>query len=127
MSHPTYTRAVRSADKPLLWLHGEVKSPPFSASARIEAGVLLRRLQRGEKLGLPHSRPMPDVGKGCHELRIVDEARAWRIMYAVRSDAIVILEVFSKTTRTTPAQVLRHCRRRLAAFESAARAKESKR
>jgi phage-related protein len=118
---------VRSADKPLLWLHGEVKSPPFSDAARIEAGVLLRRLQRGEKLSLPHSRPMPDVGKGCHELRIVDEARAWRIMYAVRSDAIVILEVFSKTTRATPAQVLQHCRRRLAAYESAARGKESKR
>jgi phage-related protein len=115
------------ADKPLLWLHGEVKSPPFSASARIYAGVLLRQLQRGESLSLPHSRPMPDVGKGCHELRIVDEARAWRIMYAVRSDAIVILAVFSKTTRRTPAQVLESCRRRLSAYESAVRRKESKR
>lgn len=108
------------ADKPLLWLHGEVKSPPFSASARIEAGVLLRRLQRGERLSLPQSRPMPEIGKGCHELRIVDESRAWRIMYAVRSDAIVILEVFSKATRATPAQILRNCRRRLSEYETAA-------
>ncbi|MEX2242165.1 MAG: type II toxin-antitoxin system RelE/ParE family toxin [Burkholderiales bacterium] len=115
------------ADKPLLWLHGEVKSPPFSPAARIEAGVLLRRLQRGERLSLPHSRPMPDVGKGCHELRIVDEGRAWRIMYAVRSDAIVILEVFSKTSRTTPAQVLHSSRRRLSAYESVVQGKESKR
>jgi phage-related protein len=69
---------------------------------------------------------MPEVGNGCHELRIVDEGRAWRIMYAVRSDAIAILEVFSKTTRTTPAQVLRNCRSRLSAYESAARRKESK-
>ncbi|MGH8687502.1 MAG: type II toxin-antitoxin system RelE/ParE family toxin [Burkholderiales bacterium] len=114
-------------DKPLLWLHGEVKSPPFSTLARIEAGVLLRRLQRGEHMSLPHCRPMPDVGKGCHELRIVDESRAWRIMYAVRPDAIVILEVFSKTTRSTPAQVLQNCRRRLSAYESAIRRKESKR
>jgi hypothetical protein len=29
--------------KPLVWLHGEVKTPPFSKSARIEAGFLLRR------------------------------------------------------------------------------------
>jgi len=28
-------------DKPLVWLHGEVKSPPFSSDARIEAGYLL--------------------------------------------------------------------------------------
>jgi hypothetical protein len=33
-------------DKPLVWLHGEVKTPPLSTAARIEAGVLLRRLQR---------------------------------------------------------------------------------
>jgi hypothetical protein len=32
-------------DKPLVWLRGEVKSPPFSKDARLEAGFLLRRLQ----------------------------------------------------------------------------------
>ena len=48
-------------DKPLVWLHGEVKTPPFTTTARLEAGVLLRRLQRGEKLALPHSRPMPAI------------------------------------------------------------------
>jgi hypothetical protein len=42
--------------KPLVWLHGEVKTPPFSQEARIEAGVLLRQLQEGETFGLPHSR-----------------------------------------------------------------------
>jgi len=55
-----------------MWLHGEVRTPPLTAVARVEAGVLLRRLQRGESLGLPQSRPMPAVGRGCHELRIVD-------------------------------------------------------
>jgi len=118
---------VPASDKPLLWLHGEVKSPPFSHAARIETGVFLRRLQRGELLGLPHSRPMPDIGRGCHELRIADQTRTWRIMYAIRSDAIVILEVFAKTARATPTDVLRTCRKRLARYGSAAREKESKR
>ena len=59
-------------DRPLVWLHGEVKTPPFSREARIEAGYLLRWLQRGEKLTLPQSRPMPRVGARCHELRVVD-------------------------------------------------------
>ena len=59
-------------DKPLVWLRGEVKTPPFGSDARIEAGFLLRRLQRGETLGLPQSRPMPAIGPGCHELRIVE-------------------------------------------------------
>ncbi len=25
-------------DKPLVWLHGEIKTPPLSSEARIEAG-----------------------------------------------------------------------------------------
>jgi hypothetical protein len=40
-------------EKPLAWLRGEIKTPPFSADARVEAGYLLRRLQRGERLALP--------------------------------------------------------------------------
>ena len=35
-------------DKPLVWLKGEVKTPPFSSQARLEAGLLLRRLQQGQ-------------------------------------------------------------------------------
>lgn len=58
--------------KPLVWLHGEVKTPPFYQAARIEAGFLLRKLQDGETLSLPHSRPMPSIGPRCHELRIND-------------------------------------------------------
>ncbi len=127
MSHPTYTPDARKADKPLVWLHGEVKSPPFSPAARIEAGVLLRRLQRSELLALPHSRPMPGIGKGCHELRLVDETRTWRIVYGIQAEAIVILEVFSKTTRATPVAILRICRKRLEQYRLALLGKESKR
>lgn len=78
-------------DKPLVWLAGAVKSPPFSADARMEAGFLLRRLQMGEAISLPHSRPMPTIGRGCHELRIVDADTTWRLVYAIDDDAIVIL------------------------------------
>lgn len=100
-------------DKPLVWRHGEIKTPPFSADARIEAGVLLRRLQRGEVIAMPHSRPMPSVGKACHELRIQDVSRTWRIVYFVDPEAVVILEVFAKTTPQTPKAVLETCRARL--------------
>src|ERR1700677_2125368 len=106
------------ADKPLVWLAGEVKTPPFSAAARLEAGVLLRRLQRGESFGLPHSRPMPSIGRRCHELRVVDETATWRIVYRADPDAIVILAVFAKKTVQTPAQVLDTCRRRLRAYDA---------
>jgi phage-related protein len=104
-------------DRPLVWLHGDVKSPPFSAEARIEAGYLLRLLQRGESLSLPHSRPMPTIGRRVHELRIVDQGNTWRIVYRVDPDAIVIAEVFAKRTRQTPQRTLEVCRQRLAQYD----------
>lgn len=109
---------MSSGDKPLVWLHGEVKSPPFSAEARIEAGVLLRRLQRGEMLSLPHSRPMPSIGPRCHELRIPDADASWRVVYRTDPDAIVIAEVFRKTTRQTPQRVIEGCMQRLATYDA---------
>ena len=105
-------------DKPLVWLAGEVKSPPFSAEARLEAGFLLRRLQRGDLLSMPQSRPMPTIGSGCHELRIVDQDATWRIVYYVDRDAVVILEVFSKKTKETPKHVMEICRGRLRAYRN---------
>src|SRR6187200_2379016 len=93
-------------DKPLLWLHGEVKSPPLSREGRIEAGYLLRLLQKGELIGMPASRPMPSVGARCHELRINDSAGNWRLMYRIDTDAIVIAEVFSKKTEPRPRRSL---------------------
>jgi len=114
---------MTSPGKPLVWLEGEVKSPPFSRLARLEAGFLLRRLQIGEKLSLPHSRPMPSIGRRCHELRINDESATWRIIYRLDPDAVVILEVFSKKTQATPDAIIRTCKTRLRAYDDATEGK----
>ena len=110
---------MAGTSKLLVWLSGEVKTPPFSEDARVEAGVLLRRLQRGEKLGMPHSRPMSIMGPKCHELRIVDEGRSWRIMYRTDADAIVIADVGPKTTRQTPPRLITVCRDRFRRYDLA--------
>ena len=105
--------------KPIVWLHGEVKTPPLSKAARIEAGYLLRRLQKGDKLTLPHSRPMPTIGRKCHELRITDEDATWRVVYRVDPDALIIAEVFSKKTSQTPKRVIDNAKKRLKEFDDA--------
>ena len=109
---------MTSADKPLVWMHGEVKTPAFSKSARVEAGFLLRRLQVGEKLDLPWSRPMPSIGNRCHELRINDESAQWRIIYRIDTDAIVILDVFQKQTQRTPQNVIERCKKRIQMYDN---------
>ena len=104
-------------DKPLVWMHGEIKTPPFSKLARLQAGFLLRLLQRGEKIAMPHSRTMPSIGRRCHELRVADEKVSWRIVYRIDEDAIVILEVFSKKTGKTPKSIIDICRTRLREYD----------
>ena len=107
--------------RPLVWLRGEIKTPPFSAAARVEAGVLLRRLQRGETLAMPHSRPMPTIGRRIHKLRIPDEDSTWRLVYRLDPDAIVIGAVFAKKTPQTPPGVIEACKKRFRAYDEATR------
>ena len=107
---------MKSKEKPLVWLYGEIKTPPFSNHARLQAGFLLRKLQKGESLDMPVSRPMPDIGKQCHELRLDDTDKTWRIIYHISSDAIVILDVFVKKSQKTPQKVIERCQKRLAHY-----------
>jgi phage-related protein len=64
---------------------------------------------------MPISRPMPSIGKHCHELRIYDNEnnKEWRIIYRIYDDAVVIFEVFAKITSQTPKQVIDKCQKRI--------------
>ena len=104
--------------KPLRWLHGEVKTPPMSVEARREMGMLLRELQDGEQPSMPHSRPMPSIGPRCHELRVNDRNKTWRLVYLTDAEAIVILDVFEKKTNRTPQHIIGTCRDRLKRYEA---------
>ena len=108
---------MKPDDKPLVMLHGGIKSPPFSDEARHEAGEMLRALQEGEFLELPHSRPMPSIGARCHELRIVDADKSWRIIYRIDREAIVVADVFRKTTVTTPMHIINACKHRFRVYD----------
>ena len=70
-------------------------------------------------IALPMSRPLPAIGARCHELRVNDAGQSWRIVYRIDKDAIVIADVFSKKTRSTPRQVIETCRRRLREYDDA--------
>jgi phage-related protein len=109
---------VSARDKPLVWLHGEIKTPPLSRVARLETGFLLRRIQRGEQLSMPHSRPMFTIGARCHEVRVTDANATWRVIYRTDEDAVVILEVFSKKTQKTPQRTIKACQKRLKDYDN---------
>jgi phage-related protein len=116
----------QSTRKPLVWLHGEIKTPPFTAEGRQEAGILLRLLQEGEQVGMPQAEPLPNVGPCCGALRVRDAEHNWRIMYRVDSDAILVLEVYPKKTRKIPDEVTKRCKDRLKRYDEVIRAAKKK-
>lgn len=66
---------------------------------------------------MPHSRPMPSIGKRCHELRIRDRDEIFRIIYRIDPDAIVILDVFKKKSKQTPKYVIDQCKARIQSYD----------
>lgn len=107
--------------KLLVILHGHIKSPPMGVRARRKTGFLLGRLQRGEVLRMPQARRMPTIGPGVSELRIQDHQKktAWRILYRVDTDMVVVIEAFEKKTGKTPQRVIDVCKERLARLDQA--------
>lgn len=91
----------------------------MSEGARLEAGYLLRRLQKGEVLSLPHSRPMPSIGPRVHELRIQDPTTrsTWRLVYRADAAEVLVVDVFAKKTQATPKQVIARCKQRLRVWD----------
>jgi phage-related protein len=84
--HPTARATIRS----------------FPSDVRRELGKAIFDLQKGERLGMPTSRHMPDVGPGVEELRIKDRSGAYRVFYYTRlADAVWIIHAFQKKTEKT--------------------------
>jgi len=105
--------------RPLVWLADVIQAPPFSEKALEIALGLLDSLRRFEAIPRTRVRPMPSVAAGCAELKIRDgEAnKAWRILYPIDPDAIVIAAVFEKTSSKTPRHVIEAARKRLKRYD----------
>ena len=72
----------------------------FPAAAMRDAGHQLDKVQHG--LAPNDCKPMPTIGAGVMELRIWDEAGAFRVVYAAKfEDAVYVLHCFQKKTQKT--------------------------
>ena len=86
----------------------------FPEEIRGDLADALARLDAGLALSMPLSRPMPDIGRGVHELRLKDRSGAYRVVYAlVVRGTIHVLHAFKKTTQGTSARDLELARKRL--------------
>jgi phage-related protein len=86
----------------------------FPGLARAQLGSALFRLQMGEVLQTPGSRPMPSVAKGVAELRVRDEHGAYRAFYYADSEAgVLVFHAFVKKSQRTPPLEIELARKRL--------------
>jgi phage-related protein len=68
-----------------------------------EIGEALRDLQKGLHLGMPLSKPMPEIASEAHELRVTGKTSSVRVLYLVKlADAILVFHAFQKKTQKTP-------------------------
>ncbi|MDZ4151041.1 type II toxin-antitoxin system RelE/ParE family toxin [Methylicorpusculum sp.] len=75
----------------------------FPISARREAGYQLDQVQHGQEPS--NWKPMNAVGHGVREIRIRDEAGAFRVIYVTQFvNAIYVLHCFQKKTQKTSQQ-----------------------
>lgn len=86
----------------------------FPSPVRLEVGVLLRLLQKGELLGMPQSRPIKTVDVSAFELRVKDRSGAYRIIYILYDvDRIFIPHAFTKKSQKTPLHEIKIAKQRL--------------
>ena len=81
---------------------------------RRELGKAIFDLQKGTKLSMPLSRPMPSIAHGVEELRVKDRSGAFRVFYFTRLEtAVLIFHAFAKKTAKTPLHEIELARTRL--------------
>jgi len=88
----------------------------FPATARSRAGHELYLVQLGEDPS--DFKPMPAVGKGAYEIRIRDQAGAFRVLYVAKfASRVYVLHAFQKKTQKTAQQALRVAAQRYGLIE----------
>lgn len=86
----------------------------FPKEARVRLGRGLFRLQMGEKIAMPNSRPMPTVSAGVSELRVQGEDGIFRVFYYTAAPAgVLVFHAFVKKTQRTPPLEIELARKRL--------------
>jgi len=86
----------------------------FPTAVKRQVGKAILDLQKGHHVGMPLSRPVPEVAVGVEELRIRDAAGIYRTFYFTKSKrGILIPHACVKKTQKTPRHEIALARKRL--------------
>ena len=72
----------------------------LSADIRTQFADAVELLSDGQPISMPHSRPLPNIRRGLHELRLKDRNGIYRVFYYIKiNEAIYMLHGFKKKTQ----------------------------
>jgi phage-related protein len=75
----------------------------LAEETRFEVLTLLRRMESGEILPMPHSRSMASMAKGLYELRVRDAQGQVRIFYYTKvKNVVYLVHALRKKSQTIP-------------------------
>ena len=101
-----YNSLMHARPKPVEFLGSALDDlRGFPLSARREAGYQIDKVQHGEE---PDDwKPMKSIGPGVQEIKIQDEAGAFRVIFIAKlKNTVYVLHCFQKKTQKTSAQDL---------------------
>jgi len=86
----------------------------FPEDVRGDLADAIARLELGQVLSMPLSRPMPGIGRGVHELRFRHRSGVYRVIYFLAGAGVVhLLHSFVKKSPQTPQQNIETAKHRL--------------
>lgn len=86
----------------------------FPVEIRGDIADAAARLDEGQRLSMPLSRPMPGIGHGTHELRLRDRAGIYRVIYYLAGAGMIyFLRAFKKKSWETLWQDIEIAKKRL--------------
>ena len=86
----------------------------LSLKLRIQVVESLDLLATGLSIGMPLSRPIPDIAHGVHELRVKDQSGQYRVFYYTKShNSLIVFHFLKKKTQKLPVKELKLARQRL--------------
>ncbi len=86
----------------------------FPEGVKGDLADALARLEAGQTLAMPLSRPMPSIARGVNELRFRHRTGIYRVIYWVsRTGGIWLIHAFQKKSQQTPQRSIELARQRL--------------
>lgn len=111
--------SVKNHNWPAVTMYGPVRKEilTWPVEVKKDLGSILTRLQKGESVGEPDTKPMKSVANSCYEIRLKAADGIYRAFYILKTElGILVFHSFKKKSQKTPQKEIDTAKARLKEF-----------